>query len=101
MALVAAVLILRRSVSQDQPATDNDIPLHPSSDQDSGPSRGDAELLAGNELADGRLAPPVGEGAIELVDVVLGVARPDAGEDVDGSAPNSRGGPELPDAPAR
>ncbi|GHE39646.1 hypothetical protein GCM10018771_20220 [Streptomyces cellulosae] len=53
------------------------------------PSSGDAELLAGDGFADGRLAPPVGEGVIELADVVFGLARLDAGEDVDGPVADS------------
>ncbi|MGH3802998.1 MAG: hypothetical protein ACRDTD_23280, partial [Pseudonocardiaceae bacterium] len=47
----------------------------------------DLEFGAGpvDELADGGFAAPGGEGVIELADIVLGPARLDAGEDVDGA----------------
>src|SRR5688500_2342350 len=50
-------------------------------------SGGDSEFGAGavGELADGRLAPPGGEGSGELADVVLGPGGLHTGEDVDGA----------------
>lgn len=62
-------------------------------------SDADAEVLAGavHKFAGGGLAPPWGEGCVELADVVQGAGGSDASEDVNGPVADLKALVEISD----